>query len=311
MGAGQLEQVPPPSEPSLPLPGAMGEAARTLSPAGWTNITALIVMLAGPFVLAGLVAMDVIRPGSFKRHKPVMPSEKEPVILLCAGMIVFASSAVGYSLAYSLALPFPAEVSSLTVKGQAVLQAGSYLVGVPVALVMAVLACGGMRRMVGRWDGPIGVGLVAAAYTVVSACSAIAVWAAERLSDHAPNPIAHETLRLIKDEPASWPAIVMSACAVIGAPIVEEVVYRLFLQTTLLKVTRSPWLSVILTAALFAGRHTGVVPWHALPPLFVLGLAFGIAFARTGRLGVPIVMHAAFNAGNIALTLWGPIQDSP
>lgn len=309
-GAGQVDSVTPPGDPSLPLPGALSEAAKQLAPRDWSDNAAIIVMLMGPLVLIGLWMADVIRPGSFKRHKPVMPSDKDPVILLMAGIIVFSSTVVGAQLAYFLAIPFPRDLATLSMKSQAALQAGAYLVAVPVAMVMAILACGGLKRLMGRWDVPLGVGLVAGAYTVVSGCATLAAYVAELVHRQAPNPIAHETLRVIKGEPSSWPAIVMSACAVIGAPIVEEVVYRLFLQTTLLKVTGRAWLSILLTAGLFAARHIGVVPWHALAPLFVLGLAFGIAYARTGRLGVPIVMHAAFNAGNIALTLWGPLQDS-
>ncbi len=285
----------------MPVPG---DVARQAAGHWESNWVAVAFVVAGPMVLICLWALDVIRPGSFKRNKPVMPSDQPAAILLCAGMIVYVASAVGYTLAHQFALPFPCEISELTLKGKAALQAGSYLVGVPVAILMAHLASGGLRRIAGWRDVPTGVGLMVVVYTVVAGCSMLAVWVAVRIDHHSSDPIAHETLRVINDNPQSWPAIVMMLCAVVGASIFEEVVYRLFLQTAILRLTGRPWRSVVLTAAVFAGQHMGVVDWPGIPPLFVLGLAFGIAFARTGRIAVPIVMHAAFNAGNIALTIW-------
>ena len=38
-------------------------------------------------------------------------------------------------------------------------------------------------------------------------------------------------------------------------------------------------------------------------PLFALGAGMGLAYERTRRLGVPIVMHMGFNAANIALAM--------
>ena len=54
---------------------------------------------------------------------------------------------------------------------------------------------------------------------------------------------------------------------------------------------------------------------HAIATLFVLGLAIGVAYERFKGLGVPIAMHAGFNAINIALVLWvvapAPQQAAP
>ncbi len=43
---------------------------------------------------------------------------------------------------------------------------------------------------------------------------------------------------------------------------------------------------------------------HAVAPLFALSVALGASYERTGRLGVPIVMHGAFNALNLAIALF-------
>ena len=49
---------------------------------------------------------------------------------------------------------------------------------------------------------------------------------------------------------------------------------------------------------------------HAIVPLLALGLYIGLVYERTGRLGVPIAMHAAFNAGNIAMAFWAAAETS-
>jgi hypothetical protein len=98
--------------------------------------------------------------------------------------------------------------------------------------------------------------------------------------------------------------------AAVGAPIVEEVLYRGFVQTAIVRATAGvrggAWLGVLVTSLGFALTHAGGsanVPWHALVVLFGLSVGLGVAFERTGRLIAPIVVHAAFNAGNLALAL--------
>ena len=49
--------------------------------------------------------------------------------------------------------------------------------------------------------------------------------------------------------------------------------------------------------------HSPSVPWHALLPIFGLGLACGVAYERTKRVGVPITMHICFNGLNVMLAL--------
>ena len=92
-------------------------------------------------------------------------------------------------------------------------------------------------------------------------------------------------------------------------PIIEETMYRFLLQGAIVRAVGRAWLGIVLTSGVFAAAHIGAVPRETLgvvlPTLFVLGLALGIAMQRTGKLSVPIVMHALFNALNVALAVWG------
>ncbi len=115
--------------------------------------------------------------------------------------------------------------------------------------------------------------------------------------------IAHETLQRLVESPANaWLAFV-AVQVVLVTPVLEEVMYRGILQRTLVKLNLGRWTAILITATVFVVMHAGVVPLHALPPLFVLAVGFGWVYERTGRLTAPIVMHVLFNAINLGLAL--------
>ena len=92
--------------------------------------------------------------------------------------------------------------------------------------------------------------------------------------------------------------------AVVGAPIVEEVVFRVCVQSGLLAWTGRRAVSIGATSVLFVLMHIGSAAWYTLPALGVLSIALGIAYERTGRVGVPILIHAGFNAVNVLLAVF-------
>jgi membrane protease YdiL (CAAX protease family) len=76
-----------------------------------------------------------------------------------------------------------------------------------------------------------------------------------------------------------------------GAPLVEEVFFRGFLQPALIRRT-GPLAGVVLTAVFFAGAHLQPLQF---PALFVFGLVVGTLAYKTKRLGPGIAAHIAFN----------------
>lgn len=91
----------------------------------------------------------------------------------------------------------------------------------------------------------------------------------------------------------------MMTAAVFLAPLAEEALFRGILFPALLK-NRS-----FASAALLSGLYFALVHLHApsLLPLLALSVAFSAAYAATGSLLTPIVMHALFNATSIILYL--------
>jgi membrane protease YdiL (CAAX protease family) len=91
--------------------------------------------------------------------------------------------------------------------------------------------------------------------------------------------------------------VVLVVVVALGAPIIEELVYRgLILQA--LQSRLNDWLALIISAAWFALIHLQPVE---LPGLFAFALVLGICFQRTGRLGMAIFAHIGFNAAGLLL----------
>jgi len=153
------------------------------------------------------------------------------------------------------------------------------------------------------WWRSIGAGgavmlLVWPVLTVIGwALMAIVEW----IDGAPPDPIAHETLRLIVESPVDARYVAMILLVVVGAPVTEELLYRGLIQDALRRAALGPWVAITITAVIFAYRHIGVTAPHTLLLLFGLGIAFGWAFERTGRLSAPIAMHVLFNAGNVLM----------
>jgi membrane protease YdiL (CAAX protease family) len=124
-----------------------------------------------------------------------------------------------------------------------------------------------------------------------------AVWpetfAPDRLSD---------TARDLVDAADGLGLILLVAVVAVGAPIVEEIVYRGLLQRSLVARVGGPS-AIAIVSVLFAVIH---LRWVELPGLLVAGLLFGLCLHRTGRLGSAILAHGAFNlTGLVAVLLTG------
>jgi len=106
-----------------------------------------------------------------------------------------------------------------------------------------------------------------------------------------------ENAKDLVDRAAGASALVLIVLIVIGAPIVEELFYRGLLQRSL-AARFNDSLVVVGVAVLFALVHFRPVEF---PGLFAFGLVVGICALVTGRLGMAILTHMAFNATGLVL----------
>jgi len=91
--------------------------------------------------------------------------------------------------------------------------------------------------------------------------------------------------------------IVLVLIVVVGAPLVEELVYRGFIHGSL-QGRLSDGLALLGAAVWFTLIHFTPVEF---PGLFAFAIVLGLCFHGTGRLGMAIAAHMAFNATGLIL----------
>ena len=106
-----------------------------------------------------------------------------------------------------------------------------------------------------------------------------------------------ENARDLYDKATGGWLVLLIAVVVIGAPLVEELVYRGLLQGAARR-RLDDIAAVVLVAAFFALIHFRPVEY---PGLLMFGLVLGVCAWTTDRIGLAIVAHMAFNATGLAL----------
>jgi len=101
--------------------------------------------------------------------------------------------------------------------------------------------------------------------------------------------------RELADAASGGWVFVLFLIVVVGAPVVEEIVYRGLLQQGLERSMNST-IALVVTAAVFAAIHLQPI---VFPGLFAFALVLGWTYRKTQRLGLPIVSHMAFNASGL------------
>lgn len=109
-----------------------------------------------------------------------------------------------------------------------------------------------------------------------------------------------ETARDLVDAAGGWRTVLLVGVVAVGAPLVEELVYRGMLQRA--AVARfGPVVGWISVSLFFAAIHLRPVE---LPGLALAGAMFGLIALRTGRIGGAALAHAAFNATGLLSLIW-------
>lgn len=266
---------------------------------------------AAVLVFAFLLAAGLVRPGGFEKAGLRDVKGLPWAIWFFAAVVVFLAAASAPVLLDQMGWW---RENTLTEDQQLVVKllAGAVLgglTGVGMLYVMHKSSPESGLRL-SPLDAPVGLGCFALAFPVIMLGSIAGSALHEQLAGEPPQAIAHPTLERIVDwwqstpgDPWLWG---MLLAVVVGAPLVEELIWRVFVQAAMIKLLKSPWVGIMVTALGFALLHRAgpaPVPWHALVPIFVLGIANGVAYERTKRVGVPVTMHVCFNALNIAVAL--------
>ena len=220
------------------------------------------------------------------------------IYMIAGSLTALAAAALqGVKLVAGKSAPMTVNIPAMGV-GQLVLIGG-------VLGVAGMTFRGGLQRGLGlsgrRWLSDIGRGVVGF-LAVLPLCIA-----AMKLTCYLVKcgilPIElkeHPALSFIRRAPAEW-VVVVFVVTVVLVPIAEELFFRGLLQSLLRRHIGKPWPAVLATSAIFAAAH--YTQPQAVPALFILAVALGYNYERTGRLLGPIIMHAIFNAVMIWVTL--------
>ena len=275
----------------------------------WKLITLIVSMI---LVIALLFAGGLLRPGGYAKAGLRDVSMMPAVVWLFAAFVVMLAASSAQPLITKSGWFQEPEYTAQQIG--TINQLTSYVFAIIAGLGMlfvlkrSTMSDGECKAGLGLslLDLPVGLGCFFLAYPFIELMNMLGVFLYEQTQGAAPHGMAHPTLKLFEESPNDPWVWAMLAGAVIGAPFVEELVYRVFLQGALLKWLKSPWLAIVITALIFAGIHRvglNPVPWHALIPIFAVGLACGVAYERTRRVGVPIMIHLCFNLLNVILAM--------
>jgi hypothetical protein len=113
-----------------------------------------------------------------------------------------------------------------------------------------------------------------------------------------PEQVSRRAKDLVDSANGVW-LLVLATVVVVGAPVIEELVYRGMLQKSM-ATSFGPVVAAVVSAAFFTVVH--LVPVE-FPGLFAFALILGFAFRRTNRIGFCIVTHMSFNAAGLLLVL--------
>lgn len=267
-----------------------------------------IFLIASVLVIALLFAGGLLVPGGFAKAGLRDLSPMPAVVWFFAAFVVYLAV---YSAATIVASTGWLEQTSFDDDQKKILiHAVGLLLGIIAGLGMLFILHrsapeAGMK--ISGLDAPVGFGCFLLGYPLIALAGIAAVAMYTQINNgEQPPPIAHNTLETIIEAPRDVWWWLLIASAVIGAPFFEELVFRVFLQSALIKITKSPWISIIAASLLFAMMHRvgeTPVPWHALLPILMVGITCGVGYERTKRVGVPIMMHICFNALNVVLVL--------
>jgi hypothetical protein len=225
------------------------------------------------------------------------------------GMLVAQRVVVSLGLAVDAAATQSATPMDVVLSGL-VIQTLVHGLAAGYVLTRCGLQPAGLREL-GLTRGPIdrvvrvsAVGLVIALPMVLALAGALGLVMA--LLGDPPPPVGHNLLRVLQDmhRPGEYAALVLSA--VVLAPVLEEILFRGLLQTAIgnLLGTSWRWVTIGICSLLFALTHGSAgVPPHGIAALVLLAVILGWTYERTGSLWPAILIHAGFNAFNVAMVL--------
>ena len=142
-----------------------------------------------------------------------------------------------------------------------------------------------------------------AVWPLILAAVTVTIYFAKLFTDQDYQMQQHQQLEMITKYPQLPLRIMIVFVAVVIAPLLEEMMFRGFVQTTIrsfFNIRNSAWPAIAASSVFFAMMHADPGHW---PSLFILGVCLGYSYEKSGSLLRPIFIHLFFNAISITGTL--------
>ena len=162
-----------------------------------------------------------------------------------------------------------------------------------------------------------------AAWPIMMAAITMTLFFAKLISGQEYEMQQHQQLEMITEYPQLPLRIMIVFVAVVIAPLLEEMLFRGFVQTTIRSIlvqssafgvrrntarstqheardTSCAWPAIAVSSVFFAIMHANPGHW---PALFVLGVCLGYSYEKSGSSLRPIFIHLFFNASSVAIAL--------
>ena len=267
--------------------------------------------LVGGILFSWLIAAVVaaIRSGAISRRAfvtaPVRPGTMGlHDVLVTGGLFVLGPVILGAYFGVEPGAASPRRMLQMMLLSQlAMIPAVSYILWRADTALPEGVAGLGLRPRQFFIAVPRSIKTLLVVYPIANAAAAVTVMILWSLGHELP-VVAHEALEQMVQMEAGTPTWWgLTVSAVVLAPVLEETIFRGLVQTSLLQsgIVRNRWTAIALAAVPFAFIHSAVAPPHALPGLYALAVGLGWAYERWGSLWIPILMHALWNAANIAI----------
>ena len=287
-------------------PGSADSSVEVAAGAEWISLMSLILTPVSILVLWRTQCWRLRAPNG-----PLVSPWRIPPV---ASLGMFGLALLGGGLAASMIPPSWIPPTTAPLRSTALIgwaaTAGSLLFCVPALLLAENLPLPKGATPPVRTPRGISMGVVGflLAIPLIETGAILGQIVQQWLSATTPNLIAHETLgALVSVTPDIWWWMV-AANAVIGAPVIEEILYRGFLQQAFRRAGAGAWPAILLTGSIFSLMHYAVLPpdtaISAMTALLLLAIALGMIRERTGRIAPCMVAHGMFNALNLGLALW-------
>ncbi|MFC1603441.1 lysostaphin resistance A-like protein [Planctomycetota bacterium] len=143
-----------------------------------------------------------------------------------------------------------------------------------------------------------------AAWPIMMAAITITMFFAKLFSGQDYQMQRHQQLEMITEYTQLPLRIMIVFVAVVIAPLLEEMLFRGFIQTTIrsfLNTKNSAWPAIAASSVFFAIMHADAGHW---PALFILGVCLGYSYEKSGSLFRPIFIHLFFNAYSVMTALF-------